>query len=201
MPSMDLSQGFWQEISMFLKIKSSIDGLPVVIIVRAITEQRLASEKGCFRGTNRKLAGNFSVFSNCREVFDNIYRPWLSGFMDDVARAYRNRERTASYSFDYGMTIGWSGTDDVAKYRPEELEDFNPNRRSVAKRVKADQVHIYAPRTALITFVYEVRPEADQMAVVIHSIYPGKDIGELVGDITANEGVVFFDWNHPGWPV
>jgi len=34
--------------------------------------------------------------------------------------------------------------------------------------------------------------------VVIKSIYPGNDIGDLEGNITKREGVVFFDSNHPG---
>jgi hypothetical protein len=32
-------------------------------------------------------------------------------------------------------------------------------------------------------------------------MYPGPDIGELVGDVSARENVVFFDWNHPGEPI
>ena len=99
------------------------------------------------------------------------------------------------------MTVGWPGTDELTKYKPEDLEEFSPNRHSKALRVKKDRLDLLVPLTNFVTLVYELRPERYQTAIIVHSMYPGKDIGELHGNITEREKVVFFDWDHPGVPI
>jgi hypothetical protein len=46
--------------------------------------------------------------------------------------------------------------------------------------------------------VYELKREDGDLVAIIHSIYPGKDIGPLSGDLTASQNIVMFDWKHPG---
>ncbi len=183
---------------MFLKTQYRIDGLTVAFIVRSVTENRLSTT--CFRGPDKKLAGNFSVFRSASEAFKTQDVDWFPGFIDDIRQMLERGESTASYSFDKGFNVGWSGTAKISQYQPEDMEYFEPNRRSRALRVKTDRRDLCAPLTSVITLVYEVRLEGNLVGVVIHSIYPGEDIGELKGDVSAREGIVFFDWNHPGQP-
>lgn len=196
----DLSQIHWQEINkMFLKTHFRIDGIAVAFIVRSVTEQRLSTT--CFRGTDKKLAGNFMAFRSHNDLFDTSDSTWLPGFVADIKETLERGDSTASYSFDKGTDVGWSGTASISRYQPDDMEIFEPNRRSQAFRIKTSRCDLLAPLTSLVTMVYEVRIEGSIIGVIIHSIYPGEDIGELRGDVSKREGIVFFDWNHPGEPL
>jgi hypothetical protein len=181
---------------MFLNTRCIINHKPVVVIVRHDTESRLA--KTCFRGPHLKVAGNFSSWANCGELFKNRFI--VSELVNDAREALRVNERTNSVTIALENLCGWSGTDGLGKYNHRALERFEPNRRSFAWRVRTHRRDLLAPRTHILTVVYELKEEADkdQIAVIVHSIYPGSDIGELVGDITQREKRIFFDWNHPG---
>ena len=49
-----------------------------------------------------------------------------------------------------------------------------------------------------VTLVLEFKSEYDSPVAVIHSLYPGHDVGDLEGDMTVREDRVWFNWNHPG---
>jgi hypothetical protein len=175
-------------------ITKTVAGKQVALIVRYATEERLATT--CFRGKTKNLAGNFFRWENVGELFrEQIV---IDAFLKEIETALTDDSLSNSVCIEFGAPIGWTGTDHVQKYHHECLEKFTPNRKSYALRVKTDRSDLAAPRTSLLTIVYEIRPEEDQTCIIIHSIYPGKDIGELKGDITARESCVFFDWNHPG---
>jgi hypothetical protein len=176
---------------MIIKINSSIG--TIVFVMRNETKQRLVQK--CFR-QNVCLAGNFSLWENAYDVIQN--RHVTRALLIDTEEALSEKSRTNSVCVDVGTFIGWSGTDDMVKYRLSVLESFEPNRKSTALRVRLDRRDLCAPQTNLVTVIYEVKSEPGQIAVIIHSLYPGKDIGELCGDVTAREQCVFFDWNHPG---
>jgi hypothetical protein len=180
---------------MLINTNIRVCGSPVVMIVRQITEERLV--KTCFRGIDVKLAGNFLRWNSSFELLSDAHVKYM--FIRDIDEAFRNNSWNNSVCIEYGLPVGWSGTDDVSKYSQSDLEDFEPNRRSRASRVRLDRRDLLAPKTDLLTIVYELkREETGYIVAVVHSIYPGKDIGELRGDITQSEQVVFFDWNHPG---
>jgi hypothetical protein len=166
-----------------------------VIVVRQQTQDRLATK--CFRGKPANRAGNFLRWQNAHELFESEFV--TQSILADVSEAYAKKSRTNSVCIDFGSHIGWSGTDDLGKYKTEDLERFEPNRRSWALRVNLGSGgRLPAPPTSFLTIVYEIREEPGQVAVIVHSMYPGKDIGELVGNITERENCVFFDWEHPG---
>lgn len=96
--------------------------------------------------------------------------------------------------------VGWSGVVSLDRVCDEWLECFEPNRRSTAKQVKAES-KILAPLTNIVTVVYSLHFNGGAPKVVIHSLYPGQDVGKLKGDITSREGVAFFGWEHPGAPL
>lgn len=64
--------------------------------------------------------------------------------------------------------------------------------------VKTSCTDILAPQTYDLTIIYQFMFFDKKPKVFIHSMYPGYDIGELIGDITKRENRIFFDWNHPG---
>ena len=96
------------------------------------------------------------------------------------------------------MSVGWESTSALSDYKEDDLERFTINRRSKGLRVKMCRTDLLAPKTCELTIVYELKIEDDKLVAIIHSIYPGQDIGELRGNVTVREKRVFFDWNHPG---
>jgi len=185
---------------MYLPITLS-DGSPAKIIVRHTTDVRLSAT--CFRGISLACAGNFSRFSRVREVFQE--KALLEGLIRHASASVKELEETPdahvatfSCTVDMGRAVGWESTSALSRHRDDELEPFNPNRRSHALRVKPERTDIRAPRTRLITVVFQVRREPDAWAIIIHSMYPGRDIGDLKGNVTKREQRVFFSWEHPG---
>ena len=178
---------------MYLIVKRQ-NGGTVAIIAQKYTERRL--QNTCFRGPERRLAGNFLRWRNLVQVLnDGIV---LGQLMEAVENAILENERQNSLTVDYPEPVGWSSTDRLERYRPEDLEPFKLNKRSTALRLKADRTHLAAPSTSFLTIIFEASLHDKPPAVVIRSVYPGEDIGELDGDLTAREKCVFFDWSHPG---
>jgi hypothetical protein len=172
-----------------------VDGQRFKIVVRLEAEQRLSQT--CFRGAHCRCAGNFFRFESAIAVFncEEVWRP----FSEEILEMWeKNDFGFSSFSILCDRPVGWSSTMPIESVGLEGCEQFNPNRRSSGLRVKINRRNIMAPTTSIITFVVEFRSEDNVPAVVIHSMYPGVDIGKLVGNVTEREGVVFFDWNHPG---
>jgi hypothetical protein len=193
-PSTDLNQKDWQEVTMLI-LKKLPDGTFAKIVVRKSAEERLA--KTCFRGTDVKKAGNFSLWNSCEELFSD--RLVLGRFLFDIDELWKERDfSTHSTSILHDTYVGWESTDWFENYVPDDVEWFQPNRNSSAFRVKSDRLDLPAPKTCNLTIVFEFKEERDRPVAVVHSIYPGDDIGELKGNVTERESRFFFDWNHPG---
>lgn len=158
--------------------------------MRRETRDRLA--KTCFRKGNRPLSGNFFVWENPYDVFGN----------DEVQKGFFNcfsfaRLGTNRACMEMTFHTGWSSADQISDYNTSDLEIFYPNHNTTAFRVKKTSTHIKAPLTKFITIIYEFKYEGDEGMVIIHSLYPGKDVGPVRGDMT-KKPLVFFDWSHPG---
>ncbi len=171
------------------------NGTTVAVVVRQRTKERLA--KTCFRGRGVRKSGNFLRWQSVEELFSEW--PVWKYFTKAVAKIYALRDfGIHSYEFNLGEKLGWESTSRLEAFAPSSLEDFKPNRRSCGLRVKLNATHIMAPMTTFLTFVYELKEENGQAVAIVHSIYPGVDIGDLDGDVTTREGRVFFDFDHPG---
>ena len=179
-----------------MKIIRKVGLTQIAIVCRTHTKERLKTT--CFRNNGTiRLAGNFFQWFSVEEFLQDpcILHILFEEFFD----VYLNGEfGSASFEFEYKKHVGWTSTDDISKYKPEDLEPFNPNRKSTALRVKTNLTHIKAPTTNLITVVFELKDENGFPVFIVHSMYPGKDIGPLFEDVTAREGQVFFGWDHPG---
>jgi hypothetical protein len=195
-----------KELSMKRNFGELSSGEQFAIVVRTRTKDRLRNT--CFRGRSVTKAVNFSRWASVEELVDDCANALENHFRnvienDLLARSSEGPFPTESFELDCGVSVGWASTDKRERYQSEGalLERFAPNRASTALRVRNDATlsgFHYAPRTTAVTFVCEVRHEDGAWVVVIHSIYPGSDIGELKGDVTEREGVVFFGWEHPG---
>ncbi len=171
------------------------DGYRVTVVVRYDVEERLKTT--CFRGGVNRLAGNFFRWNDIKEFFRDKFI--IQELADEVADAFENSAPgNLSAEIEYKDFVGWDSTNKMSNFSHEQLEWFRPNRRSRALRVRPELADVLAPKTKKITFVYELKREAGQPTAVIWSIYPGEDVGELNGDITEREKVVFYDWNHLG---
>lgn len=170
-------------------------GVAVAIIMRKQAEDRLSGT--CFRGKSLALAGNFSLWSFAEELFRE--QEITDSFLTELNEAWFEEDfSTRSVGITHSAFVGWESTDERSRYAPEDLEAFTLNRKASGLRVKLGHTHLRAPRTKELTIVYQFKLEEDAVAAIIHSIYPGRDIGELDGDVTEREQRVFFDWNHPG---
>lgn len=169
--------------------------LSIGIAVRLEAEQRISEKR--FKGKSVPVAGNFSRWGSLYELMRDVKA--LSSLCAELENAYNVSEfGTHSFEVEFEDFIGWSNTDDLEIYNEDDLEEFNPNRKSVGYRVRMDRTRIKAPKTKVVTFVYEFRDEPALPVAVIHSIYPGNDIGEVRGEISKDLSIVFFDYNHPG---
>ena len=175
------------------------DGTSVELHVPPGQEKRLANT--CFRPGTKPRAGNFASWKEARELFRNAtVRRDLLATVQSRAPACTSVECRTMIALD--DAIGWESTTPIEGIAPEALEVFQPNRKSTGLRVRADCHDILAPTTTLVTVIFSIRPHPREgLEVIVHSLYPGMDIGELDGDLTVRTGRVFFDWRHPGTPI
>jgi hypothetical protein len=172
------------------------DGTPIRIIVSHPTYMRLKGT--CFRAKRLSLAGNFFRWDSPMEVIND--RDVLPALMNDINKQWKMRDfNTVSISIMLTSPAGWESTAPRENYQKEDLEEFKPNKKSKALRIKKNRKNLLAPKTSKVTVIYQLTLQDDNTPVVmVHSMYPGTDVGELTGNITEREGLIFFDWNHPG---
>jgi hypothetical protein len=193
-PYTDLNQATWQEGKMYLPKKLN-SGAEAAVVVRSNTEQRLKST--CFRGSSKRLAGNFLRWNSVHELFrDSLVMEALLTHLDEIL--LKPDFGTHSLGIIHTMLVGWEGTADLSNFTADDLEQFDLNRRSWGFRVKTSRTDLLASKTKELTVVFEFKPEEGRAVAVVHSIYPGKDVGELKGNVSEREKLVFYDWNHPG---
>ena len=176
--------------------KNTPAGRNAIIICLARTEERLAGT--CFRGKEKKLAGNFHLWESAEDVFaDESVSTALAEEIDDLVE---NQDfGTHSVTVTHSADVGWESTDNFPLFNSDELEEFYPNNRSHALRViNPSKLGRKAPRASEVTFVFNLAMQRGELKVTIVSLYPGIDVGELVDDITTREQRVFYDWEHPG---
>lgn len=175
------------------------DGSPVLIKAPVETEVRLRDT--CFRGQNVHKAGNFIRWTSIRDMLRNdhfVYRNLLA----EIDAAWTTTGAgTYSFTISHSAMIGWETTQPLENFKPEDLRVFRLARRGHAMAVKPERTELLAPQTKEVTFVYQLKHD-DQMKgrllVLIRSLYPGKDVGALRGDVSQRTQRAFFDFNHPG---
>jgi hypothetical protein len=171
------------------------DGTFMSIVVPIRTAERLATK--CFRGRDSRRAGNFINWRNSMQVLADSHV--ICYLLKELNESWEKKEfGVVSFSIELPHPVGWESTDDIKHYSNEVLERFELNRRSNALRVKISRQDILAPKTNKVTIVAEFKTLKELPVLMVYSMYPGVDVGELEGDVTGREGRIFFDWDHPG---
>lgn len=169
----------------------SFNGVPLLVIFRAETEERLKTT--CFR-EKRALAGNFCLWSSFAEL---MAEPAIVGeftrAIDDEIDTVGVQHVTSRLKVIHHEVVGWSSTIDSELVQTREMEKFSPNNRTRAWRMK-DRTAV-APKTHTVTFIVEMCPKGDYWLIIVRSLYPGPDVGPLRGYMGH---CVFFDWSNPG---
>ncbi len=174
---------------------------PALIVVKAKDEARLVENH--FRGKNLALAGNFSAWGRLRDLLtDYEVLRHVRNSLEDISDE-KLWESTHSYTFHMRGVIGWSSTAPRDDYQGEELQPFRLNKISRCLMVRPELTEVLAPQTSHLTMILEFREDRTALGnlypvIMLHSLYPGVDVGELRGDVTQREARVFFSWGHPG---
>lgn len=182
-------------------IRNLVDGQSVCIVARTSTKQRLSTT--CFRIDDdqqlKTLAGNFARW---RCIEDILNDHWVGKeFLLEVAQLLKEKDCTTVHSVEipHADSVGWSSTAPLREWRKfPDLERFQLNNKCYGLRVSPNRTDVLAPVTHCLTLVFELKIEVNKPVVIIHSVYPGVDIGYLVGNVTEREQCVFFDWSHKG---
>lgn len=152
----------------------------------------------CFRGTDRRQAGNFFQW------------PYFSAFIEDeevrgklklklaVLVASANANRPHRFELELSHDIGWDSVMDVKDLTEEDLascETRELNRRASALFLPDGK--ILAPKTNVLTMVVS-QYHKKHWQFVVRTIYPGHDVGTMAGDMTQRFGFVWIAWSNPG---
>lgn len=177
----------------------------VYLSISYATEDRLGGK--CFRGRDVCRAGNFSLWDSFDEFRgDDVCRTLEKDILEsiDACDVIPEGWIAKRLEIEHDLNVGWSSTDDISSYEDGELESFVINSKVSGMRILVD-CGKFAPQTTVLTIVYSIRyfPNDKTWIAEVFSMYPGEDIGPLeksdeITDISVREGIVFFDWNHPG---
>lgn len=194
------------------RVYSRPAGCDYTLKMRGGTRQRL--EETCFRGRDLRAAGNLCRWESANALFedDAFVERLLARCHEELRGVTIPRDGITRYvEVEYPEYVGWSSTAPIASVDQRTLERFEPNKHTVALRVQPGDTAVLAPKTNLVTLAVEFRRGRDGITAIVHTIYPGPNIGALrrdLGDVrpqrlnvTEREGVVFFDWTHPGEPL
>lgn len=151
--------------------------------------------KTCFRGKSYALAGNFSLWGTAKEFLkdEEVVMLLREQFQEDFLQ---KKSGTCSCTIELENPVGWSSTLEQSECAGTDLalETRPLNNRATATFV----ANLEAPVTYHITVKYKIESADETAKVTIYSLYPGRDVGELEGNVSAREDVYFLDWDTPG---
>lgn len=181
------------------RISTLSDGQTIMrLTVRKDVENRLKTT--CFRGKDQRLAGNFTLWTSFEEMLDD--QAFRRCFLPELEMAIRRREKTGMPERNERMCIrcekivGWTSTIDAKLVTDHETEEFRLNKHAQAKRLT--NVHVEAPQTRLVTLALGIKKELCGWDIIVHKIFPGRDVGAFNGDVSTRNGVVFYQRENPG---
>src|SRR5262245_55536823 len=130
------------------------------ILVPRNVEKRLAVTH--FRGREVHAAGNFFLWTNAWSVLrSRIVKDTFMPHIRIATKPINNRVEVL-----YPHYVGWSSTDTTDNYTEDDLEDYYPNKSSIAKRVKTNLLRIPAPLTRKLTISYDYNRHSRSRATI-----------------------------------
>lgn len=179
-----------------------LPSIPVVIPSQCI---RTMMERH-FRGRDLRRAGNFSRWASPNDVlrdrrFSEVFHAVCFDIMTELKRnpPEHNIGYDQRFCIPFPGIVGWSGTAPRSFVNGAELERFHLNKQAMGLKVMDSEP--LAPVTRLVSCTTRFRfYEADphNRVLMLYSLSPGPNIGELKGDVSAREDIVFFDFLHRG---
>ncbi len=159
-----------------------------------------------FRGHSLRNAANFSRWETpyaalgdyrFREIFHQICAEIAADLERDPPK--NNSGYDQRFIVPFPGIVGWSGTVPRDYVNGAELEEFKINKHATGLMVMDSEP--LAPITSLVSCSTRFRlHEADpaNRVIMLYSLAPGPSIGELDGNVSKREDVVFFDFGHRG---
>lgn len=170
---------------------TSESGRKCQVHLRVPTAERLQGT--CLRGKGRPLAGNCSLWDRPYELLRAL-GPHLVAHVDEEWESTRGGTHRHTITFPHA--VGWSSTEDLDRFDADDLVPFKLSEHARGLRLP-DHAAVQAPLTSELTVVYKLKKKRLPQ-VVIHTVYPGPDVGPLQGDVSRRMLVAFFDWDHTG---
>ncbi len=167
------------------------DGISLKVKIQRRVYEKI--DKTHFVGEGTCTAGNFSKWFSLWDLLSDEETVRL--LLEDAEDAQKVGHLGESVlEVESEEIMGWSWTDRRSRYSLADLEPFTTAGGGNALRVRGDRVDLTAPKTNVFTIVFKYFIEHSERTMVITSIYPGEDCG----NITENESLVFFAPGHPG---
>lgn len=159
-----------------------------------------------FRGRGNRRAGNFSRWESPNVVLrDRRFGELFHAICHDIKTELERHPPKYSSDYDqrfcvpYPGIVGWSGTVPRSYVNGAELERFDINKHASGLKVMDSEP--LAPVTRLVSCTTRFRfheAEPHNRVLMLYSLSPGPNVGELQGNVSEREGIVFFDFLHRG---
>jgi hypothetical protein len=197
-PYTALYQKYWQEhmtkTPLIFEFEFRSTGWPGKVIVKGNALEGITRRR--FR-PNRKCAGNFFHWASIEDLLSDSYIQ--QRIEVTMVTCWRNLPSGHSdLLITCPLHIGWESTCTILNRPAEDFEPYAPSRSASMLRVRPESSIGPAPKTDLLTIVYEFHAYNQTPRLLIHSLYPGVRMGSLRGDISRREGRAFFHPDHPG---
>jgi len=172
------------------------NGGRVEIILPLRQAQRLVGT--CFRGPRCRQAGNFFKW---RDFSAFIHDPTTQGLLKpELERLVREAYIQSKHRIELGFDeyVGWDSVAHVDDLKSEDIalgKVQRLNRRATALFLPDGL--ILAPQTKFVTMVLS-QEHIGHWRFIIWTMYPGLDVGDLLGDMTELYGFVWLPWSNPG---
>lgn len=168
------------------------DGKPVFACLPAKQVARLSET--CFRKRGY-FAGNFLHWRKPGQFLWRAESRLWTVVRDELKKGLKG---TFSCVLEFEEPVGWSSTLEFEGLSPElTVETRELNKKATALFLLPEN-RLLARLTNQVTCVGELKENDRAVNFVLYTIYPGRDVGELVGNVSERENVLFLDWNTPG---
>lgn len=164
------------------------------VFVRLPAKQVARLSQTCFREPG-SLAGNFLHWRTPRQFLWRAESRLREVAFDELAKGEKGQ---FSFELEFEELVGWSST--------LELKDLSPKltveRRELNQRATAlfllPENKVLAKLTNRVTCVGVLKQGKSSVYFMLYTLYPGRDVGELLGDVSERENVLFLDWDTRG---
>lgn len=149
----------------------------------------------CFRKPGY-LAGNFLHWRTPEQFLWRAERFLSKVAFDELAEGGKGQ---FSFELQFEEPVGWSSTIESSELPQEGLKvERRPLNTKATGLFLLPENRVLAKLTSKVTCVGALRKSRRSVYFVLYTVYPGRDIGDLYGDMSEREKVFFLDWYSRG---